>query len=105
VARRLAFSRRALLDLDDIRAWLTQQGSGVAARRRLQAVYSVIRRLRQSPCLYPVGAQPGVREAPCEGGYRVSCELHPDTGFSATAGDVVILRVFGPGQDRGGLSA
>jgi hypothetical protein len=27
-------------------------------------------------------------------------ELHPDTGSNATAGDVLVLRVFGPGQDQ-----
>jgi hypothetical protein len=26
--------------------------------------------------------------------------VHRDTGSNATAGDVLVLRVFGPGQDR-----
>jgi hypothetical protein len=37
---------------------------------------------------------------PCAGGYRVLYEVDPDTGSSATAGDVRVLRVYGPGQDR-----
>lgn len=27
-------------------------------------------------------------------------ELDPDTGDSMTAGDVYVLRIFGPGRDR-----
>jgi hypothetical protein len=41
-----------------------------------------------------------VRELPCEGGYRAFYEVLPDTGRNDTAGDVIVLRVFGPGQDR-----
>jgi hypothetical protein len=46
---------------------------------------------------------PGTRELPCEGGYRALYEVHPDTGRSETAGDVRVLRVFGPGQLREGF--
>jgi len=30
-------------------------------------------------------------------------EVLPDTGSSATAGDVRVLRVYGPGEDRSGF--
>jgi hypothetical protein len=30
-------------------------------------------------------------------------EMDPDTGRNATAGDVLVLRVFGPGQSRNRL--
>ena len=33
-------------------------------------------------------------------GHVVVYELQPDTGDSKTAGDVYVLRVFGPYQDR-----
>ncbi len=42
----------------------------------------------------------GVRELPCEGGYRALYEVIPDTGRDATAGDVIVLPVYGPGQSR-----
>jgi hypothetical protein len=42
-----------------------------------------------------------VRELPCDGGYRAPYRVIPDTGRSETAGDVLVLRVLGPGQDRG----
>ncbi len=33
-------------------------------------------------------------------GHRVIYEVVPDTGRNATAGNVTVLRVFGPGQSR-----
>lgn len=33
-------------------------------------------------------------------GQVVIHEVHPDTGRDTTAGDVLVLRVFGPGQPR-----
>ena len=42
---------------------------------------------------------PGVRERHVEG-YRVAYEVAADTGSNTTAGDVTVLRVFGPGQQR-----
>ncbi len=62
-----------------------------------------IRNLRDNPCLYATGDQPGVRELPCDGLYRALDRLHPDTGRIDTSGDARMLRVFGPGQDRGKL--
>ena len=70
------------------------------AQRRLAAIRADIRRLKQHPCLYPVGQHPGVRELPCAGGYRALYRVNPDTGRDETAGDVIVLRVYGPGQDR-----
>jgi len=46
---------------------------------------------------------PGVRELPIAGGYRVFYKVETDTGRDETAGDVRVLRVYGPGQDRRGF--
>lgn len=100
VPRTLVYAPRARDNLDAIRRWLTQPGSGPAARRRLTAIRAAINRLREHPCLYPVGQHPGVRELPCDGGYRAMYEVRPDTGRDETAGDVRVLLVFGPGQSR-----
>jgi len=100
VPRRLSYTEKARNDLDAIRQWLKQPGSGSTARRRLQAIYADIKRLKQAPCLHPIGQHSGVRELPCAGGYRVLYRVSPDTGLSSTAGDVRVLRVFGPGQSR-----
>jgi plasmid stabilization system protein ParE len=103
VPRALIYGRRARDDLTAIRGWLTQPGSGPAARRKLSAIRAAIRSLVRNPCLYPVGENPGVRELPCAGGYRALYRVRPDTGRDETAGDVRVLRVFGPGQDRRGF--
>jgi len=100
VPRELIYAPEALADLEEASVWLTQQGSGPRAWRRLAAIRSSIERLCEHPCLWPTGQHAGVRELPCEGGYRALYELHPDTGRDETAGDVLVLRVYGPGQDR-----
>jgi plasmid stabilization system protein ParE len=100
VPRQLRYTEKAGDDLDDVRRWLTQPGAGPVAQRRLAAIRADIRRLKQHPCLYPVGQHPGVRELPCAGGYRALYRVNPDTGRDETAGDVIVLRVYGPGQDR-----
>jgi plasmid stabilization system protein ParE len=100
VPRKLDYTDKAIEDLKAIRRWLTQLGSGPRARRRLRAIRAAVNRLRERPCLHPVGRHERVRELPCEGGYRALYEVHADTGHDETAGDVLVLRVFGPGQSR-----
>jgi plasmid stabilization system protein ParE len=100
VPRALIYAPEVLADLDAAGRWLTQPGSRPRAWRRLAARRAEIRRLLQQPCLWPVGEFPGVRELPCSGGYRALYRAISDTGSSATADDVRVLRVFGPGQDR-----
>ena len=91
--RRLDYTDDAIEDLIAARSWLTQPGSRLRARRMLAAIRADIRRLRRHPCQWPIGEYPGVRELPCAGGYRVLYEVTPDIGRSATAGDVLVLRV------------
>jgi plasmid stabilization system protein ParE len=101
----LIYAPEALADLEAAGRWLTQPGSGPRAWRRLAAIRADIRRLRQHPCLWPVGDTSGVRELPRAGGYRALYEVIPDTGRNDSAGDVRVLRVCGPGQDRSGFFA
>jgi plasmid stabilization system protein ParE len=101
VPRELSYTDKALADLDAAKGWLTQPGSGPAARRRLAAIWAAIEGLRDHPCLCPIGQHQGVRELLCAGGYRALYRVNPDTGRDETAGDVQVLRVFGPGQNRG----
>ncbi len=75
-----------------------QPGSGPAAWHKLDAILIAIEDLGDRR--FPFGPHPGVRELPCPGGYRAFYRVTPDTGSDATAGDVRVLRVFGPGQDR-----
>ncbi len=101
-ARRVRLSDEAAEDLDAIYRWQTQPGAGTAAVRRLKTIGAVLRRLQRTPCLYAKGEQPGTREASIEG-HRVIYRVDPDTGHNATAGDVLVLAIFGPGQSRDSL--
>lgn len=102
--RELIYAAEALADLDAAVEWLTQHGSGPAARRKLAAIWAAIERLREHPCRHPLGQHPGVRELPCPGGWRAFYQIDPDTGRDEDAGDVLVLRVYGPGQDRRGFA-
>jgi plasmid stabilization system protein ParE len=82
-----------------IRHWQFQPGSGAVAKRRVQAILRTIQGLRHHPCLYARGDLPGTREVSSEG-HRIVYVVDPDTGRNADAGDVTVLRVFGPGQLR-----
>jgi plasmid stabilization system protein ParE len=99
LTRGLIYAPRALRDLDSIRLWFHQTGAGPRGRRSYGKIRAAIERLTGFPCLYSVGDHPGWREMSCEG-HRVIYRVEPDTGQSATAGDVLVLRVFGPGQNR-----
>lgn len=101
--RGLIYAPRARGDIEAARRWLTQPGSGPVARRKLLAVLDAIEDLRDHPCRFPLGVHPGVRERLCAGGYRVLYRVRPDTGRDDNAGDVRVLRVYGPGQDRSGF--
>jgi hypothetical protein len=95
---------RADADIVAVTRWLTQPGSGPTARRRLAGLWSSIERLRQYPCqLSGRQAQRGPGTSLQWRGYRAYFRVCPDTGRNDTAGDILILRVFGPGQSRGHL--
>ena len=97
--RSIRLSPAAEEDLEAIRAWLSQPGSGPRAWARRRVIAQAVRDLAHHPCRYPLGEHEGVRERPVEG-HRVLYAVVPDTGDDRTAGDVLVLRVFGPGQSR-----
>ena len=86
-------------DLARAFAWLSPPGSGARARRRALRIKAEIDGLANHPCLFAFGQHPGRREFTSEG-YRIVYSVRPDTGLNETAGDVEVLRVFGPGQSR-----
>ena len=100
--RRLIYLPPAIEDLANIRKWYSQPGSGVAAKLRVQLIRAGIRALKKDPVVWPRGAKPGTRELHVEG-HTVVYKVEPDTGLRKTAGDVTVLRVFGPGQDRSSM--
>ena len=97
---RVLVSDAALADLDAARRWLTQPGTGPRAAERLWRVAVALRDLGRHPLRWPEGEHPGVRERQVEG-YRILYRVAaaPDNS-GVIAGDVLVARVFGPGQDR-----
>ena len=99
MTRTLTYAPRALRDLEAVRLWFHQPGAGPRSRRRYGNIRAAVDRLTEFPCLYPMGDHPGRREMSCEG-HRIIYRVDHDSGSNATAGNVTVLRVFGPGQDR-----
>ena len=98
-------SDAALNDLEAARRWLTQPNAGPRAAERLRRIGVALRDLGLHPLRWPEGEHPGVRERHVEG-YRIFYRVAPPhgTGISDVApGDVLVARVFGPGQDRRSL--
>jgi plasmid stabilization system protein ParE len=100
LVRILSYTLAARLDLEAAFEWLSQPGSGRRAQRRIQHIAAAIDRLVEHPCRHP-RSRHGRREFTVEG-HRVVYRVTPDTGRDATGGDVTVLRVFGPGEDRSG---
>lgn len=90
----------AVRDLVAIQHWQMQPGHGPRAIQRLQRIRQAVDRLTAYPSLGTPGAHPGTRELFVAGGHCVVYRLDPDTNDTLTAGDVLILRIFGPGQSR-----
>ncbi len=100
---RVLVSQAALADLDAARRWLTQSGAGPRAAGRLRRIRAALRDLGRHPLRWPEGEHPGVRERSVDG-YRILYRIVPaHVGGGAAGGDVLVARVFGPGQDRSGL--
>jgi plasmid stabilization system protein ParE len=99
LTRKVTTSKAAAEDVRAARTWLNQPGSGRRARSRFEQIRSAIKELRNTPCLWAVGDQPPYRER-VAGEYVIVYEVSPDTGNNQTAGDVEVIRVFGPGQEH-----
>lgn len=95
--RKVIIAPAATNDLSNARGWLKQPGAGIKAASKLQAITNSIKDLKKTPCRWQTGSHPGTREILVHG-YRIIYEVNPDTGDNSTAGNVEVLRVFGPGQ-------
>ncbi len=95
--RHLDLSAPALADLEAIREWLLQPGAGQRAARRLAHIVEALAELREAPCRWALSEHDGARQRIVEG-YKVIYRVQSDTGDNETAGDVLVVRIFGPGQ-------
>ena len=99
MARKLHYSDNARRDIAQMRAWFSQAGAGPRAKERARKITGAIRDLRQCPASRRVCDAPGTRQFVVEG-YTIVYRVAPDTGDNRTSGDVLVLRVYGPGQNR-----
>lgn len=98
MARRVTTAPEAVAALRQAREWLLQKGAGPNAHARWEALRTARKQLRTHPYLGARSTElPGRRQLVVSE-HRIIYRLDPDTGESATAGDVRILAVFGPGQ-------
>ena len=96
--RQVRTAPEAALALAAARRWLLQPGSGITGARRWNALRVARRSLRDHPYLGGESDEHPNHRQLVVSGYRLIYHLDPDTGDSATAGDVRIVAVFGPGQ-------
>ncbi len=98
MARRVTTAPDALEALRQARAWLTQKGSGPRGLARWTALRDSRKKLRTFPYLgVAIEGRPG-RYQIVVSDHRLIYRIEPDTGDSVTAGDILVLAVFGPGQ-------
>ena len=94
MTRRTVFlSPAAADDLEGVRAWYFQPGAGSVAKRRVQHILKGIEALAEWPFIGASGPEPGSREHVVEN-HVVFYRVDPESG------DVEIIRVWRPGQDR-----
>ena len=98
MVRRVTTAPDALEALRQARLWLTQTGLGPQGLARWLSLRDSRRRLVEYPYLgAPVDGHKG-RYQIVVSEHRLIYRIDPDTGDSATAGDIRVLAVFGPGQ-------
>ncbi|MGP9821625.1 type II toxin-antitoxin system RelE/ParE family toxin [Salinarimonas sp. NSM] len=98
---RLSLAPAAARDLDDIRGWLTQPGAGRAAAEMLFQILDAVDDVALAPFRWaPSRSHPGMRVRYVRG-HAIIYEAEPDLpGTPIENVDVLILRVFAPGQNR-----
>jgi hypothetical protein len=82
-----------------MRSWMNQSGAGQRAKDRARKTAKAVRELRNESVQWPKGEQPGTRQRVAEE-YTIIYSVDPDTNDQVTAGDVYVLRIYGPGQSR-----
>lgn len=94
MSRRAVFlSPAAADDLENVRLWYSQPGAGIAAKRRVLHILKAIEDLAEWPFLWPAGPEPDIRERVVEE-HVLYYRVHTETG------DIEVIRIWRPGQDR-----
>jgi plasmid stabilization system protein ParE len=96
--RRVITSRVAARGFQAARKWLLQPGSGANGARTWRALLQARRTLRDHPYIGVQDANQPIYRVLVVSDYRLVYRVLNDTGDHATAGDIRIVAVFGPGQ-------
>lgn len=99
MARRVFLSPTAARDLGLIRAWYGQPGAGPRAKDRAMRIARALRSLGEAPFLGHPGDEPGTRELVVEQP-TIIYQVESDTGLLHEAGDIDVLRIWMPRQNR-----
>lgn len=104
MARRVRYTVQARLDLRRAAARLNHPGAGRRAQRTKERLAAALGALIDHPLRHSPVDHPGVREWPVEG-HRIMyvVDVSIDADGNELAGDVTVLRVFLPRQDRARL--
>jgi plasmid stabilization system protein ParE len=100
MAWRLRLAPEALSDIERHRVWLTQEGSGRRAHRNLAAIVNAIDGLTRAPLRWPLSPDHHGYRNRIIGGYVIIYRVDADAGAATASGDISVLRVFAPRQDR-----
>ena len=97
MACKVVITAEARLALVDAQRWLLQAGSGAQDRARWLAIRAAgtLADLPYKGTAVP--GRPGLRQLVVSD-HRLLFRVQPDTGSSETAGDIIVLTLFGPGQ-------
>jgi len=98
--RRVILSPTATRDLGQIRACYSQPGSGPRAKRKASAIVQALRDLERYPFIGAPSEEPSVRERVVEE-HTVIYRVQNDFGAAEQAGDIEVIRIWQPGQNRG----
>lgn len=100
MARAVRLTLEAEAGFASARRWLLQPGSGSQGKARWDALRAATRTLAEAPYRGAAApGDPGLRQVIISG-HRLLYRVFPDTGQTATVGDVTVIALFGPGQDR-----
>ncbi|WP_448190479.1 type II toxin-antitoxin system RelE/ParE family toxin [Azospirillum sp. sgz301742] len=99
VRRRVILSPMATRDLEQIRTWYSQPGSGPRAKRKASAIVRALRELERYPFIGSPSDEPGLRERVVEE-HTVIYRIQNDADVPESAGDIVVIRIWQPGQNR-----
>jgi plasmid stabilization system protein ParE len=98
MGRRVVRAPVAAETLIAARRWLRQPGAGDVGKARWNAILAAIESLRSLPYLGNEITEPHGYRQLVVSGYRLIYRVQPDTEDNETAGDGLLVAVFGPGQ-------